>query len=269
MHLNVAGTRLCFLAAGLAVLGCRPSAQIQRASKIANLQVFEHALVRVRSPNVSTATIGSLGNQIADKIYGRCAFRSVSYPARGALGTDLIVDVNILESGKKNQLNISLVLSDGVSDELLGSANIQGVSGVFRSKASQASAAVASEVASLLRYSGCNDPRIARRTQPAAQSSELSRISPAQKKDAEEKNGEGKQLFRAGNVEAAKALFIDAVSLSPDPKYQFNLCLAHEGLGEIARAKAACRKTLDMGPPDYLRRKVQLRLEILSENGPR
>ena len=95
-------------------------------------------------------------------------------------------------------------------------------------------------------------------TQPAG-------ITPEQVAQAEAANNEGKRLFRAAEIASAKEQFLLAIRLVPAPKYQFNLCLAHEALNEYDAAAAACQNVINGGTDQRLSEKAQQRLSIIAD----
>jgi hypothetical protein len=258
----------------LCALSCRPTGQIERSTPVANLRSYRSVLVRVSGLAQAGPVANMLGYRTSAYLRTRCKFDAVDYQGPPAKN-DLIVDLNIARSYRggdaaiKNYnlhtLDVSLVLSDGVSDELLGSATIRGQSAPLNTTGlppvRQAVDAVAQQVAMLMSDSGCELPRVARvelgapRTPPPDSSAQ----------DAERANQEGKEQFRQGDARAAKESFLRALALAADPRYQFNLCLAEESLNDLAAATSSCQKVLQMNPSVQLKEKVELRLKILRE----
>jgi hypothetical protein len=175
--------RLAF-ASLLALSACTPSAQVKRITPVANLQVY--SLVQVRGTGADAAGQGDaklayeLERASLIKIREKCAFVDVVAGAQQApRPPDLLLDATILRSGRggdglvQNEnlavVDVKLVLSDGVDQELLGSADIQGKSSGVDTGGSpeqEAVEAVAGSIADILVKSGCVGPRVARATPP-------------------------------------------------------------------------------------------------------
>ena len=127
------------IAVTLALAACGPSSSVKRTTPVANLQSYQTALIRVSStPGLSQYT-PVLEFATADKLQGSCGFSRVVSPTQvGQLQPDLIVDLNIRSTARggggfiKNPnlatVNVTMVLSDGIDESLLGSAEIVGKS---------------------------------------------------------------------------------------------------------------------------------------------
>lgn len=76
---------------------------------------------------------------------------------------------------------------------------------------------------------------------PAAVSAQ----EPTPAERAEQLNEAGRQRVRVLDLDGAAAKFRDAIELSPDPRYYFNLCYVLEKLGELREARAACQVVID------------------------
>src|SRR5690349_6536480 len=175
--------RLAF-ASLLALSACTPSAQVKRITPVANLQVY--SLVQVRGTGADANGQGDaklayeLERASLIKIREKCAFVDVVAGAQPApRPPDLLLDATILRSGRggdglvQNEnlavIDVMLVLSDGVDQERLGSADIQGKSSGVDTGGSpeqEALEAVAGSIADILVTSGCVGPRVARATPP-------------------------------------------------------------------------------------------------------
>jgi hypothetical protein len=175
--------RLAF-ASILALAACTPSAQVKRITPVANLQVY--SLVQVRGTGADASGQGDaklayeLERAALVKIREKCAFVDVVAGAQPApRPPDLLLDATILRSGRggdglvQNEnlavVDVKLVLSDGVDQELLGSADIQGKSSGVDTGGSpeqEALEAVAGSIADILVKSGCVGPRVARANPP-------------------------------------------------------------------------------------------------------
>jgi hypothetical protein len=259
---------------------CVPSAKVRRTTPVANLQSYRNVLVRVAAAPNANQHVAQLEFQTSDAMRQSCSFgRVMGATEQGQIKPDLIVDLNIRRTARggggfiKNPnlatVDVTMVLSDGLDESLLGSADIQGRSSAVlvqgENPEDQAISAVAKRIAAIMGNSGCKGERIARAEDPAPANpgqSDPGTTDPANPDPgtpapgtpdpatpaadpeaiakAEAANDEGKRLFRAADIAAAKAQFEQAISFHDDPRFQFNLCLAHEALGELKQADAAC-----------------------------
>ncbi len=287
------GGLLAFLSLSLApvLAGCQPSATAQATTPVANLQPYRGILVR--GTGAADFRRGRLAFQlqraVSDVVRAHCAFSDIRVGRRADDGSaDLILDLTVMRTFRGSQglvqnqnlatVDVKLVLSDGVDQELIGSVDIRGQSsGIIignESPERQAIGAVADRVGRILVRSGCAGPRIARarpqrRTPSADTVADTTEPPPGEEKDpgaqAEAENEEGKRLFREADVPAAKTHFETAISLRSDPRYVFNLCLAEEALGAFDAALSACQRALQMKPDKPLAEKVKLRLKLIDE----
>ena len=85
----------------------------------------------------------------------------------------------------------------------------------------------------------------------------------AQARKANELNAEGRDLLRDGKYEAAVANFEHAIELLEDPRFYFNLCVAHDGAGDKVQAIAACRAVKKNQPSDRLLKKTNQMLKTI------
>ncbi len=273
------------VAAALTVVACGPSASVQRTTPVANLQSYQTALVRVSStPGLSQYT-PVLEFATADALQQRCGFGRVVSPTQvGDLKPDLILDLNIRKSERggggfiKNPnlatVNVTMVLSDGIDESLLGSAEIRGKSAAVAIEGNdpenEALIAVAKRVTAILGKSGCEGARVARpappkEPEPVVPPEGQPELTEEQLAEAEAANDEGKRLFRAAEIASAKAQFEKAISVAKDPRFYFNLCLAHEALTEYDSAVDACKTVLSASPRGRLAEKATQRLEIIAD----
>ena len=269
----------------LALASCRPSATVRGTTPIANLQPYRGLLVRGTGASESGAgdLTGLLEQVASDRIRTRCAFSDVRMGGEEDDGSsDLILDLTVqnayrggsglIQNENLATVDVKIVLSDGIDEELIGSADIQGKSsGVVvgnESPEDEAVKAVADRVVQILVKSGCAGKRIAR-ARPAKPRDAVAQPISASGGDAaakaEAENEEGKRLFRSADVKSAKVRFQAAIRLHRDPRYVFNLCLAEEALGAFDAAESACKRALGMKPDKPLADKVKLRLELIAE----
>lgn len=230
-----------------------------------------------------------LENTVASRLRERCQFVQVG--AAGTAPADVVLDLNITRHARggsgwirnANQVEIDtlLVLSEGQDGELLGTATIRGKSsGTVMNNAPQeneAIAAIASSIADLLAKSGCSGPRIARVEPAAAGSATVAQGSAAtpgdgtapvvdesRRAEAEALNEQGKEKLFGADTAGALVLFQQATSIVPDPKYQFNVCVALGAQERWDEAIAACKQARAMNPSAKLAAKIDQRLDALN-----
>ncbi|HKE14133.1 MAG TPA: hypothetical protein VKB80_04700 [Kofleriaceae bacterium] len=278
---------------GVALAGCKPSATVQRTVPLANLHSYRGVVVRAtgRSHRRAGRLAFLLEHAAADKIRSRCAFSDVQAASDGPRDApaDLFLDVTvqrtyrgggggIIQNENQATVEVKLVLSDGVDEELVGAADIQGKSGGFiinnRSPEEEAIGAVADTIATMLARSGCTGPRVARarpparRRPPPGDDGNVELVSERRTDvvaKAEAENDEGKRLFRSADVTGAKLHFQAAIRLHRDARYVFNMCLAEEALGRFDAAVTTCRQVIAMKPEPALADKARTRLDILAQ----
>lgn len=256
-----------------------------RTTPVANLQAYQTALVRVSSAQGLNQYTPVLEFATTDFMQKRCSFARIVSPTQvGNLKPDLIVDLNIRRAERGGQgfiknpnlatVDVTMVLSDGIDESLLGSAEIVGKSAAVavedNDPENEALIAVAKRVTDILGKSGCVGDRVARATPPPMEQEPTpppgnAELPPEQLAQAEAANDEGKRLFRAAKIAAAKAQFEQALNVTKDPRYYFNLCLAHEALSEFDSAVQACQSVLATSPEARLADKANQRLEIIAE----
>jgi len=274
---------IAVLALGGALASCGPSASIRRTTPVANLQAYQTVLVRVASSPGLELYNSVLEFATTDSMMGRCNFGRVVSNGQLAqfpnIRPDLLVDLTIrstqrggsglIQNPNLATVDVTMVLSDGIDESLLGSAEIEGKSSSVSINGAdpenQALVAVAKRVTAILATSGCVGQRLARAPAPLAPQAPAppAGISPEQLAQAEAANNEGKRLFRAADIAAAKEQFLRAISIVPDPRYEFNLCLAHENLSEFDQAAVACQRVIASGAEERLQAKAQQRLAII------
>jgi tetratricopeptide (TPR) repeat protein len=274
------------LVAAIISLGaCGPSASVKRTTPVANLQSYQTALVRVSSASNLSHYTPVLEFATSDALQKRCSFERVVSPTQiGADQPDLILDLNIRSTARggdgfiKNPnlatVSVTMVLSDGIDESLLGSAEIIGKSAAVAIEGNdpenQALIAVAKRITAILGKSGCEGTRVARAVpppveEPVAAPPGAPELTPEQLAEAEAANDEGKRLFRAAEIAAAKSQFEKALGVAKDPRFFFNLCLAHEALTEYESAVNACNSVLSANPNERLVQKANQRLEIIAD----
>jgi len=293
------------LALGLG-LGCGPKATLTQATPIASLETYGSVLVRVGyNPGVpgTQNQVSALEYMTADRLRRACRFKQVVLASQQPQArTDLIMDMNIQQvffgadpnqgglikfhNSSQATADVAVILSDGINDDLVGSAQIRGRSAAVTTASPEAQAitVVADKVAEIMKTSGCQLDRVARAPEPPPKptattgqtgggtgdgsgTGEGTGEETGQRQEtidqAEALNDEGKGLFRQANAAAAAAKFQAAIDLIADPRYYFNLCLAREAEGKLDAAKTACEQIKTMGADERLIAKATERIEII------
>lgn len=272
------------LSCALFALSCRPSATVRRTTPVANLQSYRSVLLRVDGSPQARRYADVLEFHATDWMRRACAFTEIGTSRQPPVGEpDLIVDLNLqrafrggdglIQNPNLAVVDVTAVLSDGIDDELLGSADIRGKSSAVAvagvNPEEQAIAAVSEQIAEILVNSGCSGERVARAEPPEPAPTDAgdagSAVDPEVLARAEAENEAGKQLFRAADIAGAKARFEAALALHRDPRYLFNLCLAQEALKDYAAATATCQEVIDLQPEPRLVEKAQMRLDIIAK----
>lgn len=283
----------------VAFAGCKPSATVQRTTPVANLRPYTGIVVRgTREGRFGRGPLAAILERAAvARIRQACSFSQVVRSGRRTQPgpDDLLLDLTVrnsfrggdglVQNESQATVDVKAVLSDGVDMELVGSADIRGKSAGLligqQSPEEEAINAVADSVTQMLVRSGCRGRRIARVHRPpptdpggeepppdgdpGTDPGQVSLASNDPIAKAEAANEEGKRLFRAADVTAAKTQFREAIRLHRDPRYVFNLCLAEEALDAVDAAIATCKRVQGMKPDAALAEKVKLRLKILSD----
>jgi hypothetical protein len=274
-----------FLAAIL-IAGCRPSATVQRTMPVANLQAYRTVALRVKSTTfASQGQAMYLERAVQKTLAQRCSFHAVA-PDQAA--ADVVLDLNItnrgrggsgwLSNGNRATIDTLLVLSDGQTGDLLGTASIRGESSgmIISNEQPEAEAinVVAKTIADLLSKSGCGGPRIAKVEPPAPapvpeQDPGPDRAAPpdpTRLAEADALNEQGKEKIRNADVPGALAAFQQANALVPDARYVFNICIVFETQQQWDQAIAACRQARGMNPQPALLTKIDQRIDRLQQH---
>ncbi len=255
---------------------------------VANLKSYGTVGLRVKSTAFAAQGLAVyLEQAMLDKLGKRCGFTHVG--REGATASDVVLDLTIVKTARGDSTgwisneNVStietlLVLSDGQSGDLLGTARIRGKSsGKPLSSVrpeNESIDIVAKTVTDLLANSGCTGPRTARAEPlppppskpPSGSGGGPGSAAPTddpRRKEAETLNEQGKDKLRSADVKGAVAAFQQASTLAPDARYEFNLCLAYEAGEQWGNALAACRKARGMDPQPALAQKIDTRIELL------
>jgi hypothetical protein len=86
---------------------------------------------------------------------------------------------------------------------------------------------------------------------------------------AEALNGQGKERIRQLDLEGAAEFFRQAIDLSPDPRFYFNLCYTLEKSGKLVEAREACDAVAGTGDARLESKAAQLSSKIDERLGPR
>lgn len=274
------------------LLGCHPSASVERTMPVANLQTYKTVALRVTAVPQAQGQAYYLESSVLDRLHQVCGFSCVG--RYNGTPADLYLDLNvtgagrggggIINNGNLATLDTLLVLTDGQSGDLIGSARIHGQSSQVafnnNNPEQQAVDVVSKTIADMLAKSGCSGPRLAKATPPpppqtgsasttgsAAGSAESTPPdTEAHRAEADKLNEDGKTKFRTADLNGAIALFQQANQLAPDPRYVFNICLAYEALQQWPQATASCQqaKTMSPSPTPELQAKIDHRLDLLA-----
>lgn len=274
-----------FVAALLAA--CHPSASVERTMPVANLQTYRTVALRVSAAQQQAqGQAYALESTVLARLHQACGFEGVG--AYNGQPADLYLDLNVTGAGRGGggwvtnpnlaTIDTLLVLTDGQSGELIGSARIHGQSSQVamgnNNPEQEALDVVAKTVADLLAKSGCTGPRVAKAAPPpppppATGSGEGSASTPppdteAHRAEADKLNEDGKTKFRTADLAGAIALFQQANQLAPDPRYVFNICLAYEAQQQFQQATTSCQQARSMNPKPELQAKIDHRLDLLA-----
>ncbi|HEY5923189.1 MAG TPA: tetratricopeptide repeat protein [Kofleriaceae bacterium] len=288
-----------WLLTAILLAACRPSATVEQTTPVANLQSYRSVALRVKSSAFASQGIAMFLEQATlNKLREKCGFEQVG-PVTGA-PSDVVLDLNITHSGRGGggwvnnsgtaTIDTLLVLSDGINGDLLGTARIRGKSSGMivnnRPPENEAVEVIAKTIADTLAKSGCAGPRIARAPEPpppdtgsattttqtgsagdpATGSAGTPPIDDKRRAEAEALNETGKEKLRSADIQGALGDFQRAVSLVPDPRYQYNICLTLEALEQFDNAIAACKQARAMNPEPRLVSKIDNRLGLLAKH---
>jgi hypothetical protein len=283
---------------GLSLVGCRPSATVENTMPVANLQTYRTVALRVKSTAfASQGWAAYLETAVLQKLQQKCGFERVG--GAGTTAADVVLDLNITHTGRGSTgwvssgttavMDTLLVISDGESGDLLGTARIRGKSsGMIINNAppeNEAVEVVAKSVADLLAKSGCSGPRLARAEVPkpppggdtgsgsgsgsgsdqGSGSGSATTPDDAKRAQAETLNEQGKEKLRSADIAGALAAFQQANALVPDPRYQYNVCLTFEAQERWDDAINACKQARTMNPDARLVAKIDKRVEMLQQ----
>lgn len=271
-----------FVAALLAA--CHPSASVERTMPVANLQTYRTVALRVSAAQQQAqGQAYALESTVLARLHQACGFEGVG--AYNGQPADLYLDLNVTGAGRGGSgwvtnpnlatIDTLLVLTDGQSGDLIGSARIHGQSSQVamgnNNPEQEALDVVAKTIADMLAKSGCTGPRVAKAPPPpppatgsGAGSATMAVDTEAHRAEADKLNEDGKTKFRTADLAGAIALFQQANQLAPDPRYVFNICLAYEAQQQFDQATASCNQAKSMNPKPELQAKIDHRLDLLA-----
>lgn len=281
------------------IAACHPSATVEHTMPVANLQSYRTVALRVRSTAFASQGQATwLEQATINHLRKKCAFEVVPV---GQQPADVVLDLNITRTGRggggliSNEntavLDALLVLTDGQDGQLLGTATIHGKSSGMiinnQPPENEAIDVVGKTVADVLFKSGCGGPRVARAATPppptgtgsgatvglgsgtgtgsgsGTGSGTTAPPDDAKRAQAEQLNEQGKEKLYGADIPAALALFQQATALVPDPRYQFNVCIALGAQEQWDNAIAACQQARGMNPDAKLAAKIDHRIDLL------
>lgn len=265
------------------LVACHPSASVQNVTSVGNLQAVHSVGLRVHSSSFATQGVAMMmENAVAGHLKQQCSFEQIAPAAQAP--ADLVLDINIVNSGRGTEwggsqttIDTLLVLSDGEGDPL-GTAKIRGrSSGSITGGGGQDSEAIeviAKTIADMLAKSGCAGPRLAKAAPdpvPDAGVGSGSAAGPgapdeSKRAEADALNDKGKDRLFNADSQGALGFFQQAEALLPDPKYQFNVCVALGALEQWDAATQACNQAKGMNPPPKLAAKIDQRLQGLAQH---
>ncbi len=245
---------------------------------VANMQYYHSVALRVRSNVMGYQGFAQLLEQsVNNNLRQKCGFDAVAGANEKA---ELVLDLNITKAGKdsgfitiQNQtvMETLLVLSDGQSGDLLGTARISGNSAAMTTNNAnpdqEAIEVVAKTIGDLLVKSGCSGPRIARApVEPRQPEAPQPGVDESHRDAAEKLNEDGKNQMFGAHLPEALALFQQANALLPDARYQFNVCLALGVMEKWDDAIGACSRAKTMNAKPELVAKIDRRIEALKNH---
>ena len=121
----------------VALVGCRPSATIEQTTPVANLQTYRTVALSVRSTAFAAQGLAvGMEAAVLQALRQKCGFEQIDRASTAP--ADVTLDLNITATGRgggglisnSNTATIDtlLVLTDGQSGDLLGTARIRGKS---------------------------------------------------------------------------------------------------------------------------------------------
>lgn len=246
---------------------------------VANMQSFRSVALRVHSSAFAAqGQAMQLESSVLAKLHQACSFEQIT--GAQAAHADVILDLNVTNAGRGGggiisnsstaRLDTLLVISDGESGDLLGTARIHGESsGMIINNAppeNEAIDVVAKTVADMFVKSGCSGPRIAKAVPPPPEPTPEAKPDESHRAEAEKLNEDGKQRLFVADVQGAIVAFQQANALLPDARYEYNVCSALGAAEQWDNAIAACKQARTMNPLPALVAKIDHKIDLLQHH---
>ena len=148
----------------------------------------------------------------------------------------------------------------------IGAAEVEGTSSggsTLAGGTDEAMERVVEKMVEVMRQEGCTARTVAQQQPPppGTEPPPQPQLTPAV--EAEALNQQGKDLYKAKDYRGALAKFQAAIAIAPEGRYYFNVCAAHDQLGEKDAALAACAEVLKRNPTEELKVKAEKRIEAI------
>jgi hypothetical protein len=256
---------------------------------VANLQSYHTVGLRVHAVPTAKGQAAFLEPAVTGWLRQQCGFEQVGHV--GTNPVDVVLDLTVTRAGRGGGGMISnpntavmdtlLVLTDGQTKEIMGTARIHGQSSgmIVNGSKPEAEAVniVAKTVAEILAKSGCSGPRTARVEAPPppptpdpttnnGQGSAAPQPDETHRAEAEALNDAGKEKLQTADMQGALVSFQQANQVLPDPRYEFNVCLALEAQEQWDNAITACKMARGMNPEARLVVKIDHRIDLLQHH---
>jgi tetratricopeptide (TPR) repeat protein len=267
----------------LALCGCAStgtSRTVQRATT--PLGHFSPVMLRVTPLVPAAQEAVELEAVVAARLRSTCGWQEVftasSTPEAPAA---LLVDARIallerVDSSDRAMLGamagqarmvVAVDFIDLKTQQRIGAAEVEGTSSggsTLAGGTDEAMERVVEKMVEVMRQEGCTTRT---KTQTAgggtvgAEPPPAATLTPAVQ--AEALNQEGKDLYKAKDFKGAVTKFEAAIAIAPEARYYFNVCAAHDQLGSLDAALAACGEVLNKSPTDELKTKAEKRIEAI------
>ena len=250
---------------------------------IANMQSYNSIALRVHSSAFAAqGQAMQLSNAIVNKLHASCSFAQVT-EGQGA-AADVALDLNVtntqrgggglISNSSTARMDTLLVISDGQSGDILGTARIHGESsGMIINNAPpelEAIDVIAKTIVDMLGKSGCSGPRIAKAVPPPPPPDpghvEPPPVDETHRPEAEKLDDDGKQKLFAADIQGALTAFQQANALVPDARYEYNMCNALGRLEQWDKAIDTCKHAKTMNPKPELVAKIDHKIDLLQHH---
>ena len=272
----------------VALLGCHPSASVERTMPVANLQTYRTVALRVSAVQQAQGQAYYLESSVLDRLHRQCGFEAVGR-ATGQ-PADLVLDLNVtarrpwrqrldhqLEPRHARHAARPHRRPERRADRLgphprpvvadVGQQQQPGAAGRRRRRDDDRRHARQVRLHGPAHREGRTPPPPPNTGSGSADAGQGSAAAPdteAHRADADKLNDDGKAKFRTADLDGAIALFQQANQLAPDPRYVFNICLAYEAQQQCQQATTSCQQARAMNPKPELPAKIDHRLDLLA-----